>query len=379
MPEMYDWDNTVAPMGRICSKCGDYHYSVVVDDRINVRCKNCGNEWQLHCPYCSKPVEKIERWVNGGGFPHVSAVCCGRVGLSRWNVLEKPRANLRHIAKERFDGKCANCGSRSHVEADHIVAIRNGGKDILSNMQLLCQLCHDKKTAIDCGGWSPKRCNIVQTSPFPLIELWERVKTAKDRGWTREQVGAVLRQNGAIWDRDGIVFCPPEKSWRLVACFSCRPGEKSPFIDVERAQQPEHCDGFTSRFVFIDGLVVMECSKCGAVFQPVCIACGKSTILPVEFVNSKGHKHIKAVCPCGQPNGEVSTGYRKNTKNRETSCRVCGSTEGLEKDHIIPISKGGADIVDNTQMLCGSCHDEKTVRDFPHWKPYPGWKPRGRS
>lgn len=219
-------------------------------------------------------------------------------------------------------------------------------------------------------------CWMIQTSPFPLVELWERIKTAKNRGWTKEQVGALLRENGTLWGSSGIVYCP-SGSMKLISILSFRPGEANrPFMQMERAERPQHCAGFMSRFILIHGAVKMECSKCGAVFMPTCVWCGGSTILPVKFTNSGGHKHVKAVCPCGNLNGEVSNGYRKTTKNPETSCRLCGSTADLEKDHIIPISKGGPDIVDNTQMLCGPCHDGKTVMDFPHWKPYPGWKPR---
>lgn len=38
---------------------------------------------------------------------------------------------------------------------------------------------------------------------------------------------------------------------------------------------------------------------------------------------------------------------------------VCGS----EVDHIIPVSQGGSDSLDNLQLLCTSCHRVKTLKE----------------
>lgn len=44
------------------------------------------------------------------------------------------------------------------------------------------------------------------------------------------------------------------------------------------------------------------------------------------------------------------------------ACRYCGSALNLEYDHIIPYSKGGADSVENLQILCRSCNRSKAAR-----------------
>jgi len=40
-------------------------------------------------------------------------------------------------------------------------------------------------------------------------------------------------------------------------------------------------------------------------------------------------------------------------------CAECGSRDGLEIDHVIPLSRGGTDTIDNITLLCRECHREK--------------------
>jgi len=46
-------------------------------------------------------------------------------------------------------------------------------------------------------------------------------------------------------------------------------------------------------------------------------------------------------------------------------CRECGSTEDLQYDHVVPWSRGGANTVNNVQLLCGNCNRRKGARLLP--------------
>lgn len=76
------------------------------------------------------------------------------------------RAKLRNAGKitpaevstVRAANKCAACGQpHEHMEIDHIVAISRGGRNHISNLQLLCRPCNRSKWAKDHATWAAQR------------------------------------------------------------------------------------------------------------------------------------------------------------------------------------------------------------------------------
>ena len=57
------------------------------------------------------------------------------------------RAMVKAIKRKRGD-HCERCGSTHRVIGDHIVEIKDGGAELdETNVELLCQACHNRKTA----------------------------------------------------------------------------------------------------------------------------------------------------------------------------------------------------------------------------------------
>lgn len=60
---------------------------------------------------------------------------------------------------------------------------------------------------------------------------------------------------------------------------------------------------------------------------------------------------------------QVSPGKRNLVFDRDKGrCVRCGANRPLTIDHIIPVSKGGTDDVDNLQTMCRPCNQEKADR-----------------
>ena len=54
--------------------------------------------------------------------------------------------------------------------------------------------------------------------------------------------------------------------------------------------------------------------------------------------------------------------FRELCERYGNKCLACGDTEAvLEADHVVPLTRGGSDSINNIQPLCGSCNRKKFV------------------
>ena len=61
--------------------------------------------------------------------------------------------------------------------------------------------------------------------------------------------------------------------------------------------------------------------------------------------------------PARRPTGKYKKLLRQRVLDRDGHrCVNCGSTETLEMHHVIPLSQGGTNHLDNLQTLCNPCH-----------------------
>jgi hypothetical protein len=65
---------------------------------------------------------------------------------SRYRKKPIPQG-LRMRVFERDGFKCVQCGTQKELQADHIVAERNGGAAVIENLQTLCSRCNRTKGA----------------------------------------------------------------------------------------------------------------------------------------------------------------------------------------------------------------------------------------
>ncbi len=56
---------------------------------------------------------------------------------------------------------------------------------------------------------------------------------------------------------------------------------------------------------------------------------------------------------------KIGVQIRIQIYERDGGCLVCGCTDDLTIDHILPLSKGGGNSGDNYQTLCKKCNSEK--------------------
>jgi hypothetical protein len=60
---------------------------------------------------------------------------------------ERIPQRVRHEVWRRDRGACVDCGSREHLEFDHIIPVSRGGATTVRNLELRCARCNGRKGA----------------------------------------------------------------------------------------------------------------------------------------------------------------------------------------------------------------------------------------
>lgn len=86
---------------------------------------------------------------------------------------------------------------------------------------------------------------------------------------------------------------------------------------------------------------------------------------PLSITMETGlHNHCYKCAATSQGNGGIRDFIFMPDKDnisymKDDKCILCGSSDNLSVDHIVPISKGGVDRISNKQTLCRKCNSSK--------------------
>ena len=76
----------------------------------------------------------------------------------------------------------------------------------------------------------------------------------------------------------------------------------------------------------------------------------------------KAYVHRRQARVDGAEGSFTAEEWKELFEEYDNKCLACGATENLGPDHVIPLSKGGTNYIDNIQPLCRSCNCSKGVK-----------------
>jgi len=188
----------------------------------------------------------------------------------------------------------------------------------------------------------------LSQAPFRWIGFWEAIKTGLPYGW-------------CIWSG---------QSWLSIDDLEMKRKEKREMVSgLEKTRKSNDADDV---FVFWNKADITRPSAQVMIEDCWYEVTGDDACLGSEHLETAVRaKHLalsdrKKILSRTRSSTENSSRYipghiRYAVWLRDAGrCNQCASQEALEFDHIIPLSKGGANSVDNLQLLCLSCNRSKS-------------------
>ena len=120
------------------------------------------------------------------------------------------------------------------------------------------------------------------------------------------------------------------------------------------------------RMFIIDGMNAQEISKSGIIKSNRGKNMDPDTILVWlhKYIPNIEYDEVPSTSRRSKDLEMCRTFARLRETLPKTPCVICGSTEELELDHIVPYFRGGATAENNLQWLCKSCHQKKTNEEI---------------
>lgn len=184
--------------------------------------------------------------------------------------------------------------------------------------------------------------SLTRTSELGIKAIMRTVRKKKQRNI---QVGQIKQELNYAYQK----YVALQRNYQY-ACMNCSNGlllNQKQF----KEEPPKSSTSDTPEYFY--------CEMCGVKNQKrakFCKGCGINLeYIKVNYFNNQGKEEERS--------RHIPAKIRYDVYKRDDGkCVMCGSSENIQFDHIIPFSKGGAHSIANLQLLCQDCNLKKSDR-----------------
>lgn len=89
----------------------------------------------------------------------------------------------------------------------------------------------------------------------------------------------------------------------------------------------------------------------------------------VDPQKGRMYQHARYARKIGNGGVYTKAEWRILCEHLGTACLCCGTNDGLSVDHVVPLSRGGTNAIDNLQPLCCGCNRRKGTKSTDYRDP----------